>query len=365
MCEKTIKKITACIKELEGNITLGIDGYVDEVWRVVQARANLSEFTLYRNMKALGEAIVKCGDGGFAQEVIKTRRSYGGFTGNTGNALGCLGIKPVMLGMYGKDSIDSVFERFHTLCDLISLGDPATCLIFEFEDGKLMYPCMEALLGFNWEVMHDYAGFNRVEEILLNSEIIALGYWSSMPAFDEVVTKVCESYVEKGRCQKMFFDFADFRKRDRSSLERTLKVLAKLNEIVPMTLSLNENEAELLFSYHSEEFDERHLERALINLRKKIGISEIVVHTPHIAASSHDKEGFAEAQNRYCPNPVITAGAGDTFNGGYLAASLGMLDIQERLITANATTAFYVRNGYAPGTNELIAELESFHPSAS
>jgi hypothetical protein len=357
--ENAVKKISDSFKELKGNITLGIDGYIDEVWQIVEERAGLDEYTLYNKMKNFGEAIVKCRDGGFAQEIVRIRRSYGGFTGNTGNALGRLGVNPVMIGMYGENAIDPVFEQLNDKCELISLGAAAICHIYEFEDGKIMFPHLEKILSFNWGDLQNNVEFNKIEEIFLNSDIIALGYWSSMPSFDELVSKVCENYVEEGRCKKMFFDFADIRKRDKKSLLYTLDCLVELNKIVPMTLSLNENEAELLFSYYGRDFDERQLEKSLVDVRKKINIEEIVVHTPYVAAASNEKEGFAKARNRYCHNPVITAGAGDTFNGGYLAATLGMLSVWERLITANATTAFYVRKGYAPSIADLITEINN------
>ena len=55
---------------------------------------------------------------------------------------------------------------------------------------------------------------------------------------------------------------------------------------------------------------------------------------------------------------VCIAGAGDTFNGGYLCASLGELSIKERLVIANAATAFFVTNATAPTKKALIAQVE-------
>ena len=359
MNKATAKKITECFEGLTGNITLGIDGYVDEVWQIVESRIDKDNYVLLGKMKDLGEMIVKCGDGGLAREVVRKRRTYGGFTGNTGKALGRLGINPIMIGMFGKDTIDPVFEQFCEICNLVSLGDPAICHVFEFEDGKVMFPYIKAILDLNWQNLINIIGIDRVKEVFLNSDIIALGYWSSMPSFDELVSKLCESYIKGGRCRQMFFDFADIKKRDKKALEYTLESLAALNKIVPMTLSLNEKEAELLFSYYDEDFNETHLEKTVTRVRDQIGLNEIVVHTPHIAAAVNATEGSVAVEHRYCQNPVITAGAGDTFNGGYIAAALGGLDLKERLIVANATTGFYISKGYAPNKNDLINEIES------
>jgi len=351
-------KIIECFENLSGRITLGIDGFVDEVWQVVQSRTSSNDVVLYDKMKNFGDAIVMCEKGGLAREIIRKRRSYGGFTCNTGKAVGRLGGNSIMLGMFGKDKIDSAFEQFKDLSEIISVGDPGLCHIFEFEDGKAMFPNLDALYEISWKVLHDVIGTERLDEIFKQSQIIALGYWSSMPFFDDLVSGICENYIIAGRCERMFFDFADLKKRDKNSLKHTIEQLAARGSTVKMTLSLNEHEASLLFSYFGETFDETCIEKAVMqNLRKKIGLNEIVVHTPHIAVAVNADEGFASVQQIHCPKPVITAGAGDTFNGGYLIGALGGLDLTERLILSNAVTRLYVRQGYAPDVSEVLCEL--------
>jgi len=56
-------------------------------------------------------------------------------------------------------------------------------------------------------------------------------------------------------------------------------------------------------------------------------------------------------------NVIRTAGAGDSFNGGYVSASLGFLNLKERLVVANAATAFFVTHATAPTKLELIEQI--------
>ena len=61
-----------------GKVLIGIDGFVDEVWQVVEMRENVEKYTLREKMRGFGQAIVDCGEGGMLNEIVLKRRSYGG-----------------------------------------------------------------------------------------------------------------------------------------------------------------------------------------------------------------------------------------------------------------------------------------------
>ena len=357
-----IERINDYFDKLEGKITLGLDGFVDEVWQILAKRSSRTDYVLFDKMRDFAKSVHDCGEGGYANEIIRKRRSYGGFTANTGKAAGRLGGNPTLIGMFGKNVIDPVFREFQETYNLITVADPAICQIFEFVDGKLMLPFIEETMDFNWDVLT--AALSREQlAAAFDVDIVAIGYWSQLPAFDDLVTKLCENFLIEGRCMRMFYDFADIRKRDQVSLEHTLSVLAGLNSKMPMTLSLNEHEAGLLFSYMDRNFDwedPENAEKDIDYVRKQTGLDELIIHTPYFAVASTVSEGTVTVMQRYCKNPVITTGAGDNFNGGYLAASLGQgqLSLAERLFVGNAVTGFYVQNGHSPNKMDLKHEME-------
>lgn len=128
-----------------------------------------------------------------------------------------------------------------------------------------------------------------------------------------------------------------------------------------MTLSLNEHEVfELFFRVGVECTEEtpEAIATALAIARTKIGFDELVVHTREFAVASNASDGEAYVMQERQSNVIRTAGAGDSFNGGYLSASLGDLPIKERLVIANATTAFFVKHATGPTKQELIAQIE-------
>ena len=356
-----INKIAGYFNNPSGKLTLGIHSCIEEVWEILSVRKSDDDYVIYTKMRDFAQDVLDCGEGGYSNEIVLKRRSYGGFVTNTGKAVGRLGADLVLIGLFGTNSIDPVFKEFQDSHTLLSVGAPTGGATYEFSDGKIMLPHIENIIDFNWDSLTNALPWDKLKKAFTEADIIALGYWSLMPAFDEILQKICEHFIEGGRCKRFFFDFADIRKRDNASLKNTMEKLTVINKKIPITLSLNEHEAELLFTGLGERFghDQAIAESTIGNVREKTGLDEIVVHTPRFAAVSSYSEGIAVVPQRYCENPVRTTGAGDNFNGGYMVASVrtGDLNIHERLFAGNATTGFYVRNGYPPDISELIQEM--------
>jgi hypothetical protein len=348
------------IDNVQGKVVLGIDGFIDQVWQVIETRTSKNEYKLIDKMSAFGQTIVNRGEGGMANELIKKRRSCGGFTANTGRGIGRLGLSTVLLGMYGKDTIDPIFDEFKEICKLISVGDPVLSNILEFSDGKIMMPYLKELLNFEWKDLVNALGHEKLKTIFGDADIVSMGYWSNMPEFDDMITKLYDNYLSENRPKRLFFDFANIKKRSPEAIKETFKVLGALNNKVPMTLSLNEHEAVLLFSYYGQEITEDidQVITTVAYIREKICLDELIVHTPYYAVAASKFEGVSFVIQDYCENPVITTGAGDTFNAGYIASSLGNLNLDERLAISNATTRFYIGNGFSPSRNDLIEEIK-------
>lgn len=356
-----IKKITEYLEKPGGKITLGIHSCIEEIWEIIATRKTRDDYIVYTKMQDFAKDVLACGAGGYSNEITLKRRSYGGFVTNTGKAVSRLGGDLTLIGLFGTDTIDPVFEEFQEAHTLLSVGNPTGGATYEFSDGKIMFPYIDNIVDFNWTTMKNALPWDQIEKAFREAEIIGLGYWSLMPAFDEIIENISNHFLGNSKCKRLFFDFADLRKRDTDSLKYTLEKLAVINKKTPITLSLNEHEAEMLFSRFGEDFDGEQTvtETAMYNLREKTGLDEIVVHTPYFAAVSSYLEGIAIIPQRHCENPVRTTGAGDNFNGGYMVAGVfpGELNLSERLFVGNATTGFFVREGYPPDVSELVQEM--------
>ena len=356
----TMKKYVDYIENVGGDILLGCDGFVDEVYQIVDVRHSLTEYTSMDNLKAFGELIVKRAGGGIGLEIVPKRRCSGGFTPNVGRVPAFLGLKPTLLGLYGANDIDPAFAEFTDNCNLLSLGDSAVTLVFEFSDGKILMSALKSVANLTWSDVVTFFGEAQLKSLFAGKDIVGLGYWSLTPDFDNFLKGYLSQYEGGTPPKRMFFDFADIKKKSNESLLASLQLMKQFNDKIPVTISLNEHEGADLFSRFGIDGrkDPQNMAEDLTTLRKEIGVDELVVHTAQFAVASNAADGEAHAIQETQKNVIRTAGAGDTFNGGYLCASLGDLAIKERLAIANAATAFFVTHATAPSKAELLAQLE-------
>ncbi len=358
-----MKEYIDYINGMSGNILLGCDGFVDETYEIVEERTSPSEFSAIEDLKNFGELIVERAGGGVGVEIVPKRRCEGGFGINTGRIAACLGLKPVLPGLYGADKIDSAYEEFVDICDLTSLGDPALTLAFEFQNGKLLMSDLGRVSNLKWADFETHFGAEKTKELFTDVDILGLGYWSLTSNFDDLFIGFMKQYEDASVTppKRMFFDFADIKKKSAEAFIKSLELIKSYNDKIPMTFSLNHHEIMelcLRIGVECKDATPESIMAALPIARDKIGFDELVVHTPDYAAASRVGEGEALAMQERQTNVVRLAGAGDSFNGGYICASLGDLPIKRRLALANATTAFFVTQGTGPNKEQLIAQLE-------
>jgi hypothetical protein len=357
----TMKKYADYLQNISGKILLGCDGFVDETYEIVEVRRSQSDFTAMKNLKQFGELLVERADGGVGLELVPKRRCEGGFAINTGRVAAFLGLKPSLPGLYGNQSIDPAYHEFEENCNLLSLGDPALTIALEFSDGKVLMSNLEAVSNLSWEQFKTHFGDEKLKEMFTGVDILGLGYWSLTADFDGIFQGFMDQYETLAPPRRMFFDFADIKKKSSESFIKSLELIKSYNSKIPMTFSLNEHEVLELCSRAGVERPEltpAAIASALTIVREKIGFDELVVHTPEFAAASSAAEGEAYAIQDRQSDVIRLAGAGDSFNGGFLCASLGDLPLKERLVVANAVTAFFVPHATGPTKEELLTQIE-------
>jgi len=219
-----MKKYTDYLNNISGSVLLGCDGFVDEVYQIVDVRQSLTEYTPINNLRNFGELIVRRAGGGVGLEIVPKRRCSGGFTPNTGRVAAFLGLKPTLVGLYGSQDIDPAFHEFKENCNLLSLGDSAVTLVFEFLDGKILLSALKTVANLTWEDFVAFFGEAKLKELFADVDILGLGYWSLTPDFDNFLKGFVSRIAANKPPRRMFFDFADIKKKSNESFLKSLEL---------------------------------------------------------------------------------------------------------------------------------------------
>ncbi len=331
------------LKSTSTSALLGIDGMVDEVWEVIEKRHSPTEVIIMDKLINFGEAITERRSGGIAKERLLKRRSSGGFVANTGRAIANLGVQSTFLGLF--EPFDEVFNEFLDIVTIIPVGKPVYMNVMEFSDGKIMMPNLDELLNLRWDDVINKLGTENIYNIF-NVDIVGLGYWSNLYDFETIVHEVVSICSDNGKTRYIFHDFANLNKRTPQALDSAIKVLKKENNKIPQILSLNQHEGDLLAKHldFSTAQNAEELASLVFKMREKIGISELIIHTLHHSVAATENS-FEIAHQNECEKPSKTTGAGDTFNGAYMAAKLVENSLKRRLDFANKVAYTYVETG--------------------
>lgn len=349
----SLSKIEEAFKNYRGEkALLGLDGMIDEVWKIIKERRG-KDPSYFLSLKEFGELLVERGEGGISCEVEKKRSSPGGFTNNTGQALGRMGITTTLLGMFGLLEMDLHFQYLENLAATISLGDPVISTIYEFHDGKILLPHLTKLRNLQWNEILEGVGKEKLKNLLRETHLFSLGYWSNMPFFDEILLNFSFYFTSSRPCH-LFFDPGNLMKRSPKEIKKTLEIFKDLDHKHPLTLSLNLHEGEILQKIQGIEKSKG--EHALLALKESLQLTWIVVHSPSSATLLGEEDALSLEQD-LCGSPARTTGAGDTFNAGLITGSILNLSPLNRLALATALASVYVREGENIGRERVFAEI--------
>ena len=357
---------------------LGFDGYIDSLYRMVKSRKSQTEVEYYDSMAEFGKRIVEtAGSSGSIERILK-KELAGGFAPNMARAISNMlpDCEIDLFAAMGLLDIHPIFKTFSKNVTLHSVGKMGLTLAMEFHDGKLMSQDMEGIITLEWDSLKQRSGgIDNLISHFEKTDAIGNGHWALMPHMNDYwkhfITEVIPSVNNKKN--KLFFvDPADLQKRSATDIEEMLSLLKKIDEEIPVVLSLNDREtidvAKVLHIKHPEiKVPEKNKIESFSTAGKQINyiadLSYLVVHDPHFATIT----GNARTGNFYhwvtegvTGKPKFTTAAGDHFNGGILLSLLAGLRPEEALIIANAVTAIFVRTGVSPSLQHIKRFVQEY-----
>lgn len=378
--ERVIKRLQEADTSTKKAV-LGFDGFVDNVVYVVDKRLDADHYERVRGLKDYGEKIARAAGKSLNIEMVPIGQKLGGNGPILANSLVCQGCHVTYIGALGKQSIHPVFQDMSEKAEVISISDPGNTDAIEFLDGKIISSQLEPLKDVNWENLKEKVGIARLVRLFEEADLIGFENWTLLIHMTELWYHILEEVVpllEKNDRKKiLFIDLADPEKRSQEDILEALALLEKLAQSFQVVLGLNYKEAgeiaqlctvrELGMPAETKEAgkqkkaeetgwhqqkDAPALELAEY-IRQHLAVEQIVVHPVKEACVVSENGSFC-VTGPYCEKPVLTTGAGDNFNAGYVLGLLLGCTEEESLLIGTANSGFYVRNGRSAHFDELL-----------
>lgn len=351
----------------ELRVVTGFDGFMDEMISVVGQRKSLTAFERVETIDHFGDRIKAAAGQSSLQEIVVSRQDPGGCAVNMGDGLADFGVQVDIFATAGEP-VHAAFAEVRDKARLHSWGPhPGRTLAFEFADGKLMFSSVTPLSDFTPEHVAEQLKDGVFQKACAGAGLIAMTDWTLYPHMTDCWRYLQETVFAELTHRPFFFvDLVDPGTRSDADIRGMMEVLPGFERTGDTTLGLNQNEANILSRLiGGVQADGRDREATLPQakqLRERLGISEVVIHTHRYAVWSGAESGAA-ADGPYCEKPVKSTGAGDRFNAGYGLARLLKLDPEARLTLANASSGLYVRTGKSGRLSDMIDFLDGHPPS--
>ncbi len=341
---------------------IGFDGYVDEIYQVLQKRVSPSQYEVFQTISEFGDRVTKAAGMSADMEIIPQDVRMGGNSPLLAHCLASQGVPTVCMGAMGYPEIRVPFMALSPLCETISIGEPCHTFAFEFTDGKLMFGNLSNARNSEWSDIKRIVGMEKLLGILAESHLIGLMNWSAHPAVDCILEGILEEIlpqlpVDILKQKRFFFDIADPSSRSQKDLTCFLELVSLLQEKTQVTLGLNLNEAHQLYRWLVNDTCIPELSEVGSELFQRMNVSTLVIHALDCAIGVEAGQ-TCRVEGFFVKNPAITTGGGDNFNGGFCLGQMMGFPLNQALLLGNVLSSFYVRKGYSPSYTESMKFID-------
>ena len=343
----------------KARLLIGLDGFVDSIIRVVDKRHSGESFDPIHTIDAFSKRVAKAAGRSANLETVVERQKLGGNGPIMASALVAYGAKVRYIGNLGHPKIHPVFAEFAKKCDAISVAEPSYTDALEFDDGKLMLTKPSALLDLTWKNLKQKVGGDKLLKYFQEADFIALNNWTQIPFMSEIWVEIQKDIAPKltGEKRTIFFDLSDPEKRTPEDVKAGMELISGFERHFHAILGLNESEARQIAEVLgiARAGKGAGLAELAAQIRERLKISVVVIH-PREYAVAADPDGETLVDGPFCAKPLISTGAGDHFNAGFLLGRILGGDLDAALQIGVATSGFYVRTAKSPA----LADLRKF-----
>lgn len=343
-------------------VVFGFDGYIDRVREIVDERQDQVTYRRVQQLDDLGEQISAAAEEerSILMEWVRPDMRTGGHVCHISRALGRLDYEPTMIGMFGEPPKNPFVDEFEDY-RMESLGEPAYTDAIEFDDGKFMLTESGGMRSLDWERICAAVGVDQLAEYLDGAAVFGMGYWAEIADMISIFEGLAEEVVPSlsSPPEHVLIDPADVGKRPTGEIKRGGDALARLDAMIPVTVSANRYETTAIADSLVPTDDQRSQMDAASVAREQLGISRFVSHGANKSALASASDLVAVDVPR-TDDPVVTTGAGDHFNAGVILGLIHGLEPHETVALGNTLAGCFVRQGNSPSYQTIETFLNSY-----
>jgi len=350
--------------------TIGFDGFVDEILHAVATRRDNTHYERIGTIPEFSARIAAAAGKSANIELVPQQVKAGGNGPLMSMAVSGMGGQVTCIGLLGHPRPLPVFGPLAERATLISVGNPGRTDALEFQDGKIMLGKLDTIADANWGRLEEVLGTDRLHALLFDpahTHLVACTNWTMLTGMDDILEHIIARAPERSPV-RFFFDLADPAKRDPADIARVLNQIARLNGKARSILGLNLREAEQVIEILGlgalPVETAASVEEAAQRIAEAMSLYGVVVHAVKCAGAVIRREDgsldTAGIDGPYCPNPRLSTGAGDHFNGGFVSGVMSGLETRAALYSGVATSGWYVRNARSPRRAEVIGLLRDW-----
>lgn len=343
-------------------VVLGFNGAIDRVREIVDERQGQATYQRIQRLDDFGKQISTAGEEerSMLMEWVCSDMRTGGLVCHISRALGRLDFDPVMIGTFGVPPKDAFLEDFDEF-EMESLGQPAYTDAIEFDDGKLMMTESGGVQYLDWERLCENVGFEQLAAYLDGAAVFGMGYWAEISDMVSIFEGLADELLPtlSSPPDHILVDPADVGTRPSKDIKQATDVLQRLDAVSQVTMSANRYETIDIANSLGSTSLQRSPQAAAEIAREELGISQFVTHGATKSTLVTESGVFSVDVPRE-DEPVLSTGAGDHFNAGFLIGLMYDLDPDESVALGNAVAGCFVRQGGPPVYDKIKAFLQAY-----
>ncbi len=335
--------------------TVGFDGFVDAVVRIVRDRDHGGQPIHFAAKSDFGRHLIDRAAHNSSFELTNVLTKIGGNMPITAHALGRLGVRVNCIGMMGRPTLHPLFGEMDENCTLHSFAEPTHSTALEFDDGKVLLANGASLSEITWSMLHEAFGTEALTALYRDADAVGFANWGEIDHATEIWEGIEREVLQGlpgGKHRVALFDLADSSRRSAADAARLAALIGRMSATHETILCLNLSEVFCLGDLLGCHTSGAAAEAAGSAVFGALDVHTLIVRHPRTAIA-WTKAGVTTADTFYVERPLLSTGGGDNFNAGYCFARLAGFDTPLALVVAAAVAGFYVTTGNSPTLPQL------------